>query len=171
MAKWNTLAVDFPDLRVVNLGVEGSATLPDGQMLAGVIKLVDEKVIPMRPRIVVLYIGENDLWKGVTPEEVHDGIRLITAKLEKALPKTKIVYVALKPSPSRLGIVDQAVATDILLQQDTWSDPHLRFADVFNWMLDDRGEVRLDLFTPDQLHMLASGYEIWTYVIRQALQK
>lgn len=173
IAKWTTLEMDFPNLRVENLGVEGSAQLPDGQMLSGVAKLVDE-VIRMHPKIIVLYAGENDLWVGASPEEVHDGIKKITAKLEAALPDIRIVYVTLKPSPQRMkirmSIIDEVIATNRLLQEDTWTDAHLRFADVFSWMLNMQGEVRLDLFTPDELHMNEAGYEIWKYVITEVLK-
>ena len=169
IAKWGTLAKDFPLMCVINFGVEGSAQLPDGQMIAGVKKLIDE-VISWRPKVVVLYVGENDLWVGNSPEEVHGAIREVTKQLEAALPEVRIVYISLKPSPRRWNIVGEIVAVDRMLQEDAWTDPRLSFADVFSWMLDERGEVRSDLFTPDGLHMNEFGYAIWTHVVTEALK-
>jgi lysophospholipase L1-like esterase len=169
IAKWKCLADDFPNLRVVNLGVEGSKDLPDGQMIEGVDKLVD-KIIGMNPGICVLYIGENDLWRGDSPETVHDGIERITKKLGASLPDLKIVYVTIKPSVARVRITPEIVRTNLLLQADVSKDDRLRLADVYSRMV-NKGQVLDGLYTEkDPLHMTALGYRIWTQVISEALQ-
>ena len=38
---------------------------------------------------------------------------------------------------------------------------HTRFIDVWNVMLNEKGEPREELFIKDRLHMNADGYKIW----------
>ena len=46
----------------------------------------------------------------------------------------------------------------------------LHFIDVFTPMLDEDGQPRGELFIGDQLHMNAAGYELWTEIVRKAMQ-
>jgi hypothetical protein len=49
------------------------------------------------------------------------------------------------------------------------SDPRCTFVDVFTPMLDAKGEVRADLFGPDNLPMNDAGYRLWTSLVRPAI--
>ena len=51
---WQTLEVDFPGLRVLNRGFGGSE-------LSDVVQFADRIVLPYRPRVVIVYAGDNDL--------------------------------------------------------------------------------------------------------------
>jgi hypothetical protein len=60
---WSTLAEDFPGVPIINRGFGGSE-LPDS------VHFADRIVMPYRPRAVVLYAGQNDLWAGKSPSAV-----------------------------------------------------------------------------------------------------
>ena len=70
IVRWTNLAESFPGLKVVNRGFGGSE-------LAESVKYASRVVVPHAPRIVVLYAGENDLNRGVTPEVMGVGLREI----------------------------------------------------------------------------------------------
>lgn len=151
---WETLADDFAGLAVVNRGFGGS-TLTD------VAYFTPRIVLPARPRLVVLYAGDNDLANGHTPEQVLGDYRAFARQVHAALPETRIVFVSVKPSPSRWALADAMRRTNALIQAEIARDSRATFVDVFTPMLGADGRPRPELFRDDSLHMTANGYAIW----------
>ena len=67
---WKTLAEDFPGVSVLNRGFGGSE-------IEDAIYFADRIILPYRPRTVVVYAGDNDLWAGETPEQVFEDFRYV----------------------------------------------------------------------------------------------
>lgn len=160
---WDSLAQDFSGIVTINRGFGGSE-------LADSVFYADRIVIPYAPRAVVVYAGENDVRAGKAPETVLADFRAFRAKVHAALPKTKILFLALKESPSRAHVREQVLATNKLIAADCATDPRCTFVDVATPMLDAAGKTRLELFREDRLHMLPAGYAIWTKVLAPYLQ-
>ncbi len=159
IVKWDSLEKDFAGTKVVNRGFGGSE-------LADSVFYADRVVIPYRPRTVVLYAGDNDLHAGKTPETVFADFKAFAKKVHTALPDTKIVYIAIKPSPSRWKLKDQVVKANALIAAECAKDKRrFAFADIYTPMLDAKGEPRPELFVKDMLHMNAAGYEVWKPVV------
>jgi lysophospholipase L1-like esterase len=163
IVKWTSLAADFPGLPVINRGFGGS-------QLADSVRYADRIVIPYRPRTVVLYAGDNDLNAGKTPATVHTDFRAFVAKVHAALPRTKIVFIAIKPSPARWKIKDLGLAANALIAAECAKDPRLAFADIWPAMLDAQGQPRPELFVKDMLHINEAGYAIWTPIVAALLK-
>ena len=163
IVKWTSLQKDFPGLPVINRGFGGSE-------LADSVAFVDRIVVPYQPRTVVVYAGDNDLQAGKTAENVFADFKAFVAKVHAKLPQTRIVYIAVKPSPSRWKIRDKCEKTNALIAAECAKDPRLRFVDVWQPMLDAQGEPRRELFVSDMLHMNAAGYAIWTPLVAAALK-
>ena len=89
--RWTDVGESFPQHRVINRGFGGSE-LPDSVFYA------DRIVIPYAPRLVVVYAGENDLQLGKSAESVLAAFQAFHAKVHAALPKTKIIFLAIKES-------------------------------------------------------------------------
>jgi lysophospholipase L1-like esterase len=151
---WTTLAADFPGVPVINRGFGGSE-------LSDVVAFADRIVVPYRPRLIVLYAGDNDLAAGKTPATVLAELRSFVAIVHRDLPGTPIAFIAVKPSIARQAILDRFRETNRLVRLYAATDPSLRFVDVFTPMLDSLGQPRRDLFLEDGLHMNAAGYAIW----------
>ena len=151
---WQTLEADFPGLPVLNRGFGGSE-------LSDVVQFADRIVVPYRPRVVVVYAGDNDLAAGETPAQVFEDFRSLVALVRKNVPKARIAFVAIKPSLARLNIMEKARETNQLIQDYVRGDDKLAYVDVFTPMLDTNGQPRRELFLEDGLHMTASGYAIW----------
>jgi lysophospholipase L1-like esterase len=160
---WETLEADFPGLRVLNRGFGGSE-------LRDAIRFADRIVTPYKPRVVVLYAGDNDLAAGKTPAQVSEDFRSFVAIVRRTLPETRIAFVAIKPSLARLNIMDKARETNQLIRDYARGDDRLAYVDVFTPMLDASGKPRQELFLEDGLHMNAKGYAIWRDLIAPILR-
>ncbi len=161
---WATLAEDFPGVTTINRGFGGSE-------LADSVFYADRIVIPYRPRLVVLYAGENDLNAGKNPEAVLADFQAFRTKVHAALPKTRIIFLAIKESPVRAKIRAQVIAANKLIAADCAIDTRCTFVDVATPLLAAGGGYRPELFRGDQLHLLPAGYAIWTKVLAPYLTK
>lgn len=154
----------FPDLPVVNRGFGGS-------QLADSVRYADRILIPYRPKTVVLYAGDNDLAAGKSPEQVLADYKAFAVKVHDALPDTRIVYVAVKPSPKRWALIEKIRETNRLIRAAAEQDPRQVFVDVEKPMLTAEGQPRAELYRADELHLNEEGYKLWTELVRPHLEK
>jgi len=96
--RWTTLAQDFPGTAVINRGFGGSE-VRDSTYYA------DRIVVPYKPRMVVLYAGDNDLNSGRSVHQVVQDTFAFIARIRQDLPDVPVVYISIKPSPSRAGLL------------------------------------------------------------------
>ena len=151
---WTSMTADFPGVPVINRGFGGS-------MLPDVIAAAPRVVLPYKPRLVVLYAGDNDLNAGRTPATVLADYRTFVALVRRDLPNTRILFVSIKPSPSRWAIVDRMREANRLVREEVARDPLQSYADLFTPMLGANGRPRPELFLADSLHMTPAGYALW----------
>jgi lysophospholipase L1-like esterase len=155
---WQTLESDFPGLRVLNRGFGGSE-------LSDVVQFADRIVVRYKPRVVIVYAGDNDLAAGKTPAQVFADFQSFVAIIHRELPETRVAFVSIKPSIARLNIIDKVRQTNQLIRDYVRTDDKLAYVDVFTPMLDVSGQPRQELFLEDGLHMNAKGYAIWRDLI------
>lgn len=162
--KWTTLAKDFPDTKVINRGFGGSD-------LSDSTAFVDRIVAPYKPRIIFLYAGDNDLANGKSAELVIEEFKEFVKIVRTYLPKTRIGFISIKPSPSRAALKPKAIAANDGIKAHIATDPTLFYVDVFTPMLDQNGAARPELFGPDMLHMNEKGYAIWKEAVAPLVKK
>jgi lysophospholipase L1-like esterase len=155
---WHDLAGRFSNRRIVNRGFGGS-------WLSDVVHYFPELVVPYQPRTVVVYAGENDIADGRPAAGLLKDVEALLALRQKHLPKSKLVFIALKPSPSRAEKLEEVRKANTLIRQRLAREKQAVFVDVFTPMLDARGTAREELFGPDRLHMNTKGYDLWTQVL------
>ncbi len=160
--RWD-LDASFPDLHAVNRGFGGS-------QVADSVHFADRIVFPHRPRIIVMYAGDNDLAAGKTPCRVHEDFQAFVAKVRAELPEAKVVFIAIKPSLKRWNLIHRVRAANALVSATCVEDPLLTFVDVDAPMLGADGQPRPELFVSDGLHLSEQGYEIWADLLRPHLQ-
>lgn len=163
IVNWKDVAKDFPGVGAINRGFGGSE-LADSAFYA------DRVVIPYRPRAVVLYAGDNDLAAGKTPGTVIADFHTFVTKVHDALPDARIVYIAIKPSPSRWNLHEKIEQVNQGIAQACSRESYLRFVDIYTPMLNAKGEPRPELFREDQLHMNDAGYALWRPLLAAQLQ-
>jgi len=156
---WSDLEAQFSDLPVViNRGFGGS-------QLSDCVKNLNRLVLRYRPRTVLVYAGDNDLAAGVAPADVRRRFVAFVDGVHRDLPETRIVYISIKPSPSRIGLLARIRETNALISDYADAEGNVDYVDVFTPMLDAAGEPRRDLFRADALHLNAKGYALWKQVI------
>jgi lysophospholipase L1-like esterase len=158
--KWTDVSSYFPGYTIINRGFGGSS-LPD------VIFYVPEIVVPYHPKQVVIYCGDNDLASSdaVTADTVFERFRVLFELIRNNLPGENILFISIKPSPSRIRLKEKMEKANLLIQTYLSLQQHAGFVDVYHKMLNPDGSVMTDIFLEDNLHMNAKGYAIWKKVI------
>ncbi|OYX65216.1 MAG: hypothetical protein B7Y88_09565 [Sphingomonadales bacterium 32-64-17] len=159
---WRSLADDFSDRRVINRGYGGST-------IADAVRYFDRIVTPYAPRAIVFYAGENDLAQGKSPRRVFRDLQALLRLKRERLADTPMWVVSVKPSPSRWAQREEQVAFNEMARELALEESDLAYIDVASPMLTPAGTPK-NIFSADRLHMRASGYRIWTDVVRAALQ-
>jgi len=162
--QWKTLAEDFQEYKVINRGFGGSQIIDS-------VAFVDRIVIPYKPRMILLYAGDNDIAAGRSPEQVLADFKAFTRKVRPSLSETKVAFISIKPSPSRWEFAEKIKAANRLIEDFCKQDERLIYVDVFNPMLGADGKPRPELFVEDRLHLNHKGYALWTAMIRPRLKK
>jgi lysophospholipase L1-like esterase len=154
--RWATLANDMSPVPVINRGFGGS-TIGDIDFY------FDKVVAPYHPRAIFFYAGDNDIAAGKTPAEtVADFQRFLDLK-DKALGKTPVWFISVKPSKRRWEMMPQMAEVNAGVRKLAAQRADLKFIDVVTPMLQD-GQPK-EIFVADGLHMTPEGYAIWTRVI------
>jgi len=153
------LEASFPGLPVINRGFGGS-------QVADSVEFAGRILIPHEPRVVVIYAGDNDIAAGKSPEQVAADYRAFVKKVHAALPKTRIVYIAIKPSIARWNLVESLRKANALILSETKQDERLAYVDVDRPMIGADGKPRPELFVKDGLHLSPAGYKLWASLVR-----
>lgn len=160
---WPDLAGDFPGVNVIQRGFGGAE-------LVQVVYRAPKIVTPYRPRLIVLYAGDNDIAAGATPQQVFDRYKSFVRLVRESLPNTRIAFISIKPSGARAEWIGKAKAANALIKEYATSHPRLSYVDVFTPMLDSLGRPRAELFDVDRLHLNSSGYALWRQILEPVVR-
>jgi lysophospholipase L1-like esterase len=153
----------FPGLKVLNRGFGGS-------QLSDVLQHLDRLVLAHRPRLVVVYAGDNDIAAGEQPSQVAREFTELAQRLHEALPQSRLVYLSIKPSLARWQLFPQMQQANEAIERYCQSHDRCEFVDVSRVMLDGEGKPRADLLVDDGLHLNESGYRLWSDLVRPLLR-
>ncbi len=159
---WANMARDLAPFPVVRRGFGGSQ-MDDSLRYAGRV------VIPYKPKMVVVYAGDNDLANGRTPQAILDDFKAMVANIHAALPDTKIAYLSIKPSIARWHLIEKIRQANGLIQNWTIQDARLSYIDIFPATLGADNQPNPDIFLEDNLHINQKGYDLWAQVIKAHL--
>jgi lysophospholipase L1-like esterase len=171
MRRWN-LAESFPGMETVNRGFGGAhmADLPH---------FVRQLVVPLRPRVVVMYAGGNDIERGAMPEDLVANFARTVRYIQVAWPETKIVVFGVKATPALAKEMAKIRETNQQLRAyaererprlpNTRESGPIVFLDVEKAILDAKGQPRKDLFLEDGVHLTPAGYTLYADMLRPHL--
>jgi lysophospholipase L1-like esterase len=162
IVQWD-LPKSFPDLQTVKVGFGGSQVRDSTHFAARILT-------PHKPATIVFYAGDNDLNGGRKPEQVADDFKLFCATVHKDSPKTRILFISVKPSLARWAQIEKQTKSNTLVKEFCASDSRLGYIDVVPLMIGPDGKPIPDYFVKDGLHMTPAGYETWNAAVRQALK-
>jgi lysophospholipase L1-like esterase len=148
------VAHSFEDHGTVNRGFGGATT-------AHVLHYYKRLLPAAPPRAVIVYVGENDLAAGATPEAVTRDVLTLLKRLRADYPRAPIAYLSLKPSPIRWTLRPRMTAVNAAVAAQAQAGG-FDYLDVGKALLAPDGLPDASLFGPDGLHMNARGYARWT---------
>lgn len=164
IARWKTLADDFPGVPVINRGFGGSEIV-DSTYYA------DRLIFPHQPKQVFLRAGGNDIHAGKSAQQVFEDFKAFATAIHAKLPHTTVVFISLCPAPSRWNERDENKKLNELVK--AWSHPtsYVKYIETYDMSLTKDGSVREDLFVADRLHFNEKGYELLTARVKPFLPK
>jgi lysophospholipase L1-like esterase len=164
--KWTDVQNYFPGIKILNRGFGGSS-LPD------VIRYAKDIIFPYEPKQVVIYCGDNDLASSdtITSRKVIERFKELFYLIRGHLPRAHILYISIKPSPSRQRLMPSMVEANSGIKKFLSKKRRTGFVDVYSMMLLPDGNPMGDIFLEDKLHMNSMGYAIWQKAILPYLIK
>ena len=164
--KWTDVKDYFPGYSIINRGFGGST-------LADVLRYEEDVIFRYNPKQIVIYCGENDVASSdtITANTVFNRFINLFSDIRAVYPNVPVVFLSLKPSPSRWQLREKAKATNQLIEQYLSKQKNAQFVDVWQPMLGKDSKPRPELFIEDNLHMNAKGYAIWQKLIQPTLLK
>ena len=163
--KWTDVQQYFSGYPIINRGFGGSS-LPD------LIRYAPEIIFPYQPIQIVIYCGENDIAAAdtITAVMVLQRFQQLFYLIRNQLPNTPLVFISIKPSPSRWKFETVIVETNRMIRKFLRKQSKSSYVNVHDAMLNADGTVKADIFVGDQLHMNAKGYEIWQRMMKPGLK-
>jgi lysophospholipase L1-like esterase len=113
----------------------------------------------LRPRLIVLLIGTNNLWPGANPGNVAAGIDQVVQMLRQRSPQSQILLVGLLPRGESPTDPFRTLRTSINGLIATCAGPGVTFVDPGGLLLDGYGRLSKDI-SFDALHLTWIGYAI-----------
>jgi len=159
--KWPTSNY-FNDLPIINRGFGGSHISDVNYYFNSIVRIYE-------PRIIVLYAGDNDIAGNKTSEQVSEDYIDFVNLVRRHLPTTKIIYLPIKPSPSRWSMWNDMKQANRLIKLYADSDHMQYYADTATPMLDSQGIPLGELFVTDSLHLSKKGYDLWSEILKPVL--
>jgi lysophospholipase L1-like esterase len=160
---WNNDApVDLAPLNVIPRGFGGS-------VMNDVLHYYERIILKYAPRAIVLYEGDNDIAWGLSPATVLNQLVSLIANLDRDLPDTRLYLLDIKPSIARSHLWVLAEEVNNGFAAIARTDPNIFHINVSKFLLDENGDIRKEIYLPDDLHLNDAGYDIWAEVIKAAL--
>ena len=151
---WDGMERSFPAYNVLNRGFGGST-------LADCLEFFDRLVVPVTPRVIILYAGDNDLDQGARPEQILQSLEAFIERKRRALGNTPMAYVSVKLSVARLHLMHKFAYTNHILEDFAAGHEDVEFVNIFRRMVGRGIGPFKSYYSHDDLHMNANGYRIW----------
>lgn len=161
---WKDVQEYFPGRTILNRAFGGSS-------LTHLILYADDVIFRYQPKQIVIYCGENDLAASelVTADSVLQRFKKLFFMIREKLPATPVLYVSMKPSPSRRKYLPLIEAGNQKIKAFLVTQRQGHFLDVYTAMLTPQGTIRSEIFTADSLHMNKKGYALWQPLLEPLL--
>lgn len=161
---WKGLESAFPGVRVLNRGF-GGCQLSDLNLY------FDRVVLPHQPPVLLIYGGDNDIAAGESAAEVARDFEELVARVRRGSPRTHLIFVAVKASPSREKY--RAIQDDANGRIRRFARWHRRvtYVDTVTPLLDASGRPDPQYFVKDLLHLNEAGYARWRELLDPEIRR
>ncbi|WP_009961726.1 GDSL-type esterase/lipase family protein [Verrucomicrobium spinosum] len=154
----------FPNLPVLNRGFGGSVA-------NDLVVHAERVVLRYEPKVLVVYTGSNDLNAKLNPEEVLADYTAFLNLVHEKLPDCRIVINSVKISELRLKQIPAVKQLNSLLQAWCEGKNWVRWLESMNYLMDEKGLPKNELFRKDKLHLNEAGYAKWNEIIEPVIKE
>lgn len=162
---WGSLLpTSFPSFKVANRGINDDTS-------RGLLFRLQEDVLDLNPRAIVILIGTNDLDHGGSPALVAENTCAILDAIRKDNPETPVVLSNVLPrnlAPAKFPKKIQEL--NARLRRAVVGRPNVALLDSYSLFVTPEGSVLKSEF-PDLLHPNASARARWAALIERGLGK
>lgn len=153
---WETLKRDFAGLgvKVVNRGIGGDTT-------PNLVYRLQEDVLSLHPRALVILIGTNDLGEHTAPSQIANNLRVVHARIRAAYPTIPIAWCLVMPRQGSDTYPQRIRALNAQIAELVQSDRRITLSDTFTPLALPDGSSKPQDFVPDRLHLNPEGYKVW----------
>lgn len=144
----------FEGLKVANRGISGDTT-------RGMLVRLQEDVLALKPRAIVMLLGTNDIEDKGTPEDSVTNLTAIFAAIKAHDPSLPVIFCRIFPSSAKKKRSPEAIAAhnqafDALVK----GNPQITVVDTWTLFANDDKDA-IPTYFHDMLHINRSGYERW----------
>jgi lysophospholipase L1-like esterase len=149
----------FDGLKLANRGIGGDTT-------RGMLLRLQEDVLALHPKAVVLLMGTNDIEVEVPVDAIGRNFQKIVAALKAHDPKMPVVVCRVFPSSATKKRPKETIlAVNEKIAAAVKGDPQFTVLDTYALFANAEGDALPALF-PDLLHLNAAGYAKWASALR-----
>ena len=149
----------FDGLKLANRGIGGDTT-------RGMLLRLQEDVLALHPKAVVLLMGTNDIEVEVPVDAIGRNFQKIVAALKAHDPKMPVVVCRVFPSSATKKRPKETIlAVNEKIAAVVKGDPQFTVLDTYALFANAEGDALPALF-PDLLHLNAAGYAKWASALR-----
>lgn len=150
---WNKL---LQKEHILNLGIDGDTT-------SGVLSRL-HMLIELKPKLVFLMIGINDLSLSIPLEEIFENYKRIVEQLTK----NSIEVIVQLLFPTQMPAINKKVKLFNEMIKNYALENNLKFISLNTSFINEKQLLREDL-TTDGLHLGQKAYKAWAYKLKQFL--
>ena len=162
--RWYNLAEDMYPQIVINRGFGGSVMKELNQN-------IDRIVFPYNPSRIFVYEGDNDITRGVKPSAFLEECKAFISQCQQRLPGTEIIFLSIKPSPSRMRHWKQMYRANQMLEDLCRIQKNVIFIDISTPMFMKPGILKNDIYAEDGVHLNDKGYSLLRDAIMENIIK
>jgi lysophospholipase L1-like esterase len=162
--RWYNLAEDMYPQIVINRGFGGSVMKELNQN-------INRIVFPYKPFRIFVYEGDNDITKGTKPSSFLEECKVFISQCQQRLPGTEIIFLSIKPSPSRMRHWKRMDRANHLLKDLCMTHENVNFIDISTPMFKKPGILKDDIYAEDGVHLNDKGYALLRHAIMESANK
>ena len=159
---WKGMKNDFNGLNVINLGFGGA-------LIKDLSKNFSRLFRKIKPSVIVLYLGGNDLTLGYSAEKIVEKIKNFLELIFKNYPNIKIINMSIKPSFERINDIKKIEKINSLMTAESSRNKSLIQLNFYEKII-NKGVINRSLYLRDGLHFNDLGYKILVNEVKLALK-
>lgn len=157
----------FPDVKAVNIGIGGDKT-------QNVLWRLDHGGVEgLEPKRILLMIGNNNMFfvPETGAEAAAKGIQVCVQNLREKFPEAEIIVAKILPAhaPGNAFYEDIKKTNAALDPLQLERDERVKVLDLWSDFVDASGNLKLDLYTSDKIHLSPAGYAVYAKRLKPIL--